>query len=169
MLRGSITHRLLEILPGLEPSQHDRAAARIFAPHYPHAIDDAAKDQIRTAVDRLMAEPDLAKIFDDQARVEVPISGRIGDHIVSGVIDRLLITEDRVMIIDFKTGQPPKDESDISPDYINQMAIYRHVLMGIYPRHTITAGLVYTENTALHWIDEKTMDMVIERLLTSTS
>ena len=169
MLRGSITHRLLEILPGLEASQHDRAAARIFAPHYPHAIDDAAKDQIRTAVDRLMAEPDLANIFDDQARVEVPISGRIGDHIVSGVIDRLLITEDRVMIIDFKTGLPPKDESDISPDYINQMAIYRHVLMGIYPRYSITAGLVYTENTALHWIAEKTMDMVIERLLTSTS
>ena len=169
MLRGTITHRLLEILPGLDGDQQTRAAARIFAPHPSHVIDDAAKDKIITDVMGLLSNPDLANIFDDNARVEVPISGRVGDHIVSGVIDRLLITDDQVMIIDFKTGQPPQGQDDISPDYINQMAIYRHVLGGIYPSHSIKAGLVYTENAAIHWADEKTMDMVIERLLTSTS
>ena len=169
MLRGTITHRLLEILPSLEASQHDRAAARIFAPHPAHVIDDAAKDKIIKDVRGLLSNPDLAMIFDDDARVEVPISGRVGDHIVSGVIDRLLVTDDQVMIIDFKTGQPPQDQEGISTDYINQMAIYRHVLGGIYPSRVIKAGLVYTENAAIHWADEKTMDMVIERLLTSTS
>ena len=169
MLRGTITHRLLEILPGLDGDQQTRAAARIFAPHPSHVIDDAAKDKIIKDVMGLLSNPDLANIFDDNARVEVPISGRVGDHIVSGVIDRLLITDDQVMIIDFKTGQPPQGQDDISPDYINQMAIYRHVLGGIYPSHSIKAGLVYTENAAIHWADEKTMDMVIERLLTSTS
>ena len=169
MLRGTITHRLLEILPGLDADQRTRAAARIFAPYQPHSIDNAARDQIIKDVGRLLSDPDLVDIFDDDARVEVPISGRIGDHIVSGVIDRLLVSADQVMIIDFKTGQPPQDQGAISLDYINQMAIYRHVLAGIYPAQTIKAGLVYTENAALHWADEKTMDMVIARLLTSTS
>ena len=169
ILKGSITHRLLEILPALDASERDRAAARIFAPHSPGLIDDALKQAILQEVHSLMADPDLAMIFDDQARVEVPISGRLGQHIVSGVIDRLLITADQVMIIDFKTGQPPKDGEDMPSDYLYQLAIYGHVLAEIYPQHDIKAGLVYTENASLHWADQHAMDGVVDRVLSTTS
>ena len=169
MLRGSITHRLLEILPGLKPEERSRAAARIFAPYQPKPVDHDLKTQIFEDVTRLIDHPDLAAIFDRQARAEVPVSGRVGDHIISGVIDRLLIGDDHVLIIDFKTGKPPEKDQDIPRDYVYQLAIYRHVLAEIYPRHAVRAGLVYTENASLHWAEADAMDMVINRVLATTS
>ena len=168
MLRGSITHRLLEILPGLDADAQDRAASRIVAPYYPDPLDDQAIASIRSDVDQLLRNPSLKNIFDQNGRVEVPISGRLGNQMISGVIDRLMITDHDVMIIDFKTGQPPV-HGNIPQDYISQLAIYRHVLAELYPAHHIRAGLVYTEDASLHWVDEKAMDMVIQSVLTTIS
>ena len=168
MLRGSITHRLLEILPGLDADAQDRAASRIVAPYYPDPLDDQAIASIRSDVDQLLKDPSLKNIFDQNGRVEVPISGRLGNQMISGVIDRLVITDHDVMIIDFKTGQPPI-HGNIPQDYISQLAIYRHVLAELYPTHHIRAGLVYTEDASLHWVDEKAMDMVIQSVLATIS
>ena len=43
--------------------------------------------------------------------------------IINGRVDRLVVTPDRVLVIDFKTDQPaPDDVSEVAEGYITQMA-----------------------------------------------
>ncbi len=72
---------------------------------------------------------------------------RIGkrDFAVSGRLDRLAVLGDRVVIADFKTNRDiPKDETEISPGYVAQLAIYRAILAPLYPDKVIDCLLVYT-------------------------
>ena len=54
-----------------------------------------------------MAHPDLAPLFGPDSRAEVPLTGVIGDAVVGGLVDRLVVLPDRVLIADFKTNRPP--------------------------------------------------------------
>ena len=84
---------------------------------------------------------------------------------MSGVIDRLVITDDHITIIDFKTGQSPKNGQPIALSYIAQQGIYVHVLRQIWPDRPVKAGLIYTEDASLHWLDDAEMAMKIAPLL----
>jgi len=169
MLRGSITHRMLELLPGLELEARDRATARITAPYLPNLINAEEVEAIRRDVEHLLANPDFALIFSVESRAEVPISGSIGKTIINGVIDRLVVSGDDVLIIDFKTGQPPQESDGLPQSYVNQLAVYRHVLSEIYPHHSVKAGVVFTENASLFWAGDAAMDRVIETLKTANA
>ena len=62
----------------------------------------------------------------------LPVNGR--DRSVSGQIDRLAVTDKRVLIVDYKTNRPAADTLDQVPfAYIAQMALYRAMLQRIYP------------------------------------
>ena len=53
---------------------------------------------------------------------------------LSGQIDRLAVTEDAVLIVDYKTNRPPPETEDaVAPVYLRQMAAYRAALRGVYP------------------------------------
>ena len=48
---------------------------------------------------------------------------------VSGQIDRLAVTDDAVLIADFKTNRPPPKTAEETPAlYLAQMALYRAAL-----------------------------------------
>ena len=166
MLRGSLTHRLLEILPGLDDDAQSRAAARIMAPLV--AIDKLSQEDVDLALSetmRLISQPAMGGLFGPRSRAEVPISGLVGHHVVSGVIDRLVIDDDQISIIDFKTGPSPRDPDSINPSYIAQQGIYCHVLRQIWPDRPIRAGLIYTEDASLYWLDDDVMQKTIAALL----
>ncbi len=63
----------------------------------------------------------------------MPIVGRLaaasGPLIVSGQIDRLVVTDDAVLIADYKTDQSaPRAADDVPRPYLRQLALYRAVL-----------------------------------------
>jgi ATP-dependent helicase/nuclease subunit A len=65
---------------------------------------------------------------------------------VSGQIDRLVVDDRRVLIVDYKTLRPPpKTEAEVAPVYLRQLAIYRAALAQIFPRHEIRCALLWTE------------------------
>ena len=107
----------------------------------------------------------MGGLFGPRSRAEVPISGLVGHHVVSGVIDRLVIDDDQISIIDFKTGPSPRDPDSINPSYIAQQGIYCHVLRQIWPDRPIRAGLIYTEDASLYWLDDDVMQKTIAALL----
>ena len=166
MLRGSLTHRLLEILPGLDESARMRAAARIISPMV--GLDKLSQDDADTALSEtlhLIDHDELSGIFSQRSRAEVPISGRVGNNVVSGVIDRLVIDDDQIMIIDFKTGMSPERGVDINRSYIAQQGIYVRVLSQIWADRPVRAGLIYTEDASLYWLDGDEMREMIIALL----
>ena len=90
-------------------------------------------------------------LFAPGSRAEVPLVGRIARPgreplAVSGQIDRLIVSEREVLIADYKTNHaPPRDLAGIPPAYRQQLALYRTLLMRLYPGRVVRAALVWTE------------------------
>jgi ATP-dependent helicase/nuclease subunit A len=147
--RGLLVHRLLQSLPEL-PEDEREAAARRFLALPVHRLDDEDREQIRTETLAVLADPALAELWGPQAQAEVPVVGLIGRQALSGQIDRLLVTENRVLIVDYKTVRPPPTTEDEVPRlYLRQMATYRAALARIYPDRPVECALLWTEGPRL--------------------
>lgn len=65
---------------------------------------------------------------------------------VSGQIDRLVVTGQAVLIVDYKTNRPPPETPEGVPAvYLRQMAAYRALLAGIYPGRPVICHLLWTD------------------------
>ena len=161
MQRGTLAHRLLEILPSLKGEVRARAQARIcVASRLPDEITAPLCKEVLALID----EPSLAPLFSDEARAEVPISGVIGKHEIHGIIDRLHISDECITIIDFKTGSPPKKDEPPASNYVAQLAAYRAILEQIYQEREIKAGLIYTEDASVRWLSADALDKSLHAL-----
>jgi ATP-dependent helicase/nuclease subunit A len=147
--RGTLVHRLLQSLPDLPTESRQGAAARFLARN---AADweAAERDTLAARVLEVIADPRFAAVFAPGSRAEVPIVGRLQRHgepvLVSGQIDRLVVTQTDVLIVDFKTNHaPPRSLAEVPPAYLRQLALYRAVLARLYPQRTVRAALLWTE------------------------
>jgi ATP-dependent helicase/nuclease subunit A len=147
--RGLLVHRLLQSLPELAEQERDTAARR-FLVLPTHGLAAADQDEIRRATLEVLRHPDFAAIFGPNSQAEVPLVGLIGGHAVSAQIDRLVVADDRVLIVDYKTLRPPPAaEQEVPPIYLRQLAIYRAALARIYPWREIRCALLWTEGPRL--------------------
>ncbi|MDE6250270.1 MAG: hypothetical protein K2M34_01380 [Alphaproteobacteria bacterium] len=101
-------------------------------------------------VQRILANSDLARLFDTLSKSEVPIAGYINNKFVSRRIDRLRIDmiNKTIEILDYKT--------DINHDarrahYIAQLGEYKNLMSQIYPDFKITCFILWTHD----WILER--------------
>ena len=161
---GRLAHRMLEILPPLEGEARARAAERLVATAELYSLPEEAARGMLEKAEGLLADPATAGLFGADSRSEVPVSGLVGDIVVSGVIDRLLVEEGRVTIVDFKTGAFPGKGQEAKPAHLRQLAVYRALMRQIWPEREVRAGLVYTENASVEWLDEGKMDAEVARL-----
>ena len=141
--RGIALHALFERLPAQPPAMRRAAAAAWLAANGDDgALADIALDVIENA--------DFRFIFDENALAEAPVAGVVNGIVVAGTIDRLAIENDRVAIVDFKTGGRIPPSADAVPvRYLRQMAAYAALLAQIYPERSVTAALLYTEGPAM--------------------
>ncbi len=147
--RGTITHRLLQSLPDLAPERWPEAA-QTFLARPVHGLSPSQQAEILTETLAVLHHPDFAPIFGPGSRAEVPVTGIIGNRVLSGQIDRLLVRPDSVLIVDFKTNRPPPQRvEDVAPDYLMQLALYRQTLAEIYPDRPIRAALLWTDGPLL--------------------
>ena len=149
LVRGRLTHRLMQALPDIPAARRARAATDYLA-RAGTELPAGERDALAAQVMRVLEDPRLAALYGPESRPEVPIVGRLvlsGETIqVSGQIDRLAITEDTVFIGDFKTNRPAPTRIDEVPrPYITQLALYRAVLMKLYPDRAVRAALIWTE------------------------
>ena len=95
---------------------------------------------------RVLEDPEFANIFDEHALAETPIAGILAGQPVAGIIDRLLVTDDEVLIVDYKSNRPPPTTAEATPvPYLAQMAVYRDLAVQAFPGRTIKAALLWTE------------------------
>ncbi|HPD82309.1 MAG: double-strand break repair helicase AddA [Alphaproteobacteria bacterium] len=152
--RGNITHKLLQILPDLPESARKQAAENYVAEPAHHLSKDV-QHSIVSEVMQILQNPEFAPIFGSRSVAEAPITGLLDNgRLVCGQIDRLCITDDAVLIIDYKSNRPaPKEAKDVPKVYFNQMQAYADVMRAIYPKHTIKCALLWTDGCQLMNID----------------
>ncbi|SIS49535.1 double-strand break repair helicase AddA [Insolitispirillum peregrinum] len=143
--RGTLVHRLLQSLPDLAPL-HRQAAAATFLARPVWELSPAAQAALCRETLAVLDHPDIAPLFGPGSLAEVPITGVVGGHVVSGQVDRLVVTDEAVLIVDFKTNRPPpRRVEDVAEAYCVQLALYRQVLQGIYPGRRVDCALVWTD------------------------
>jgi len=143
--RGLVTHRLLQSLPDIAPADR-QAEARRFVARRAHDLPPAAVEQILSETFAILEDPAFAALFGEGSRAEVPITGVVGDAVVSGQVDRLLVTADQVIVADYKTNRPPPETVAAVPTiYVRQMAFYRALLTEIYPDREVRCLLIWTD------------------------
>ena len=154
MQRGSAIHRLLEVLPSIDPPLRLEKAKLYLSRRL-----GEGQEKLAEQVTAILEDHRFADLFSGASRAEVSIGGNVMidgmARPVSGKIDRLVVTRDAVLIADYKTTRPaPKDRLAVPHTHVAQLALYAEVLKGIYPDCRIGASLVYTEGPYLHAYDE---------------
>jgi ATP-dependent helicase/nuclease subunit A len=152
--RGVAMHALLQHLPELQAGDR-AAAARAYATRC--GVDEP--DSLASQALRVLAHQEAQPLFGPGSRAEQPISGLVGEQIVSGQVDRLAVLPDRVLIGDFKTNRaPPATVEDVPVLYLRQMAAYRAVLRLIYPGREVSCLLIWTEGPAVMSLPASLLD-----------
>ncbi|GHD40588.1 double-strand break repair helicase AddA [Thalassobaculum fulvum] len=151
--RGLILHRLLQTLPDLAPGQRAEAGRRFLARPM-HGLEPETAEAWLAEALAVLDDPAFAAAFAPGSRAEVPVVGVVpgpdGPEVVSGRIDRLVITGDAVLVVDFKTNRPAPASVDAVPEaYRRQMRTYRTLLADLYPDRRIRCALVWTDGPRL--------------------
>ena len=156
--RGRLIHRLLELLPETAPDRRRDAIARYLG-RASLGLGPEEREDIAAAVGRVLDDPAMNSLFGPDSLAEVPLSAAIDDALISGQIDRLVVTPEQIAVLDYKTGTAvPESPADVPPAYAAQMAAYRAVLVRAFPRRKVVCGLLFTDRPVLYWLHESVLD-----------
>lgn len=142
LLYGSAVHQLLE---------NDKGNADTFAeileistPGLEASARAAATNEALSVINA----PALGAYFENSTLTEVPITASVpdlGGQRVTGIIDRLIVTDERIIAADFKTNAVIPNTPEEVPDGLKlQMALYGAALTEIYPGRDIHLVLIWT-------------------------
>ncbi|WP_454761797.1 double-strand break repair helicase AddA [Caulobacter segnis] len=165
--RGEIVHKLLQLLPDVAPDQRAVAAQRLLSAE--RDLTDEQRQEMATAAFGVLNDARFAAVFGPGSRAEVALAGT-SIHLpkglaVSGRVDRLVVDEGRVLVVDYKTNRPSPDRiEDADQAYLAQMAVYAAVLREVFPGRTVEAALVWTDGPKLMPVPEKVMAEALARL-----
>lgn len=148
--RGQVLHQLFERIGGVAP-ENRAAAMRVWLRRNAPDLD---ADAITIEVAGALADPALGPWFAADAYAEAPLSAVVEDVVITGTIDRLIVGEDVVRALDFKTGRnPPSDLAGVPSPHLRQMRAYRDALARIFPGRRIEIALFYTAALRLIRVD----------------
>jgi ATP-dependent helicase/nuclease subunit A len=160
-------HKLLEMLPRYEET-HRHAAAQAYLSHHLDNDNDALLQQIMALLD----DAALAPLFSEAALAEAPIGGFLTRHdgtklALSGQIDRLVETDEVILLVDFKTGTPPESRSGGA--YLPQMAAYRALVQAAQKSEKpVQCALIWTQNGRMDRLDAAALDATLADILGGT-
>lgn len=147
--RGRLLHALFERLPDLAPDSRAGAAERWLMQSAGVADPALRASLIRDAL-AVIENPRFSAIFSAAALAEAPIAAVVGGEVIAGTVDRLLVADDTVTLIDFKTGRRAPSTLDHVPEHhLDQMGAYAAALAAIFPGRAIEAALLYTAGPSL--------------------
>jgi len=147
--RGTLIHALLERLPALDAEQR-RAAALRWLEGSAGVSDAGLREEIVDMVCELLGDDRFAGLFGPSSLGEAPIAATLPDgRVIAGTVDRLLVEDGRVLVVDYKTGRAPQRDADIPDAHRVQMSAYVEALSVIFPGRSIEAALLYTSSATL--------------------
>lgn len=148
--RGTVIHQLFERLAGVEPEARVPCALR-WLEHSAGVSNESERQEIVDQVCSILSDERFSALFGFGSLGEAPLAATLPDgRVIAGTIDRLLVEESRVSVIDFKTGKVPASDDQIPTSHRRQMEAYAEALRVIFPGRDISAALLYTTGPILY-------------------
>ncbi|MBC6437961.1 MAG: double-strand break repair helicase AddA [Rhodobacteraceae bacterium] len=150
--RGRRLHLLLEHLPALPRAAWRDAAPGILAQEADAPYPAEAEEELLAEAAAVLTAPALAHIFAPEALAEVPLTARseLTGTQLFGIIDRLIVAEDRVLAVDFKSNARIPDRPESVPEgLLRQMGAYAEMLAELYPDRQIKTAILWTRTAQL--------------------
>jgi len=167
--RGKMIHRLLEILPDISGADWKACSVRLLESEFSAAPDEAelAFEEAR----RVLETEELAFLFEDGALSEVEIWAKgpgLPPEGIMGVIDRLVVSPDAVLAVDFKTNAAVPSVPEQTPDgLLRQMGAYLAALEAVYPGRRVDIAILWTRTPALMRFSRETVRQALEGIAAS--
>ena len=160
-------HKLLEVLPDLPAAARADGARRLLAKVAD--LDQEQRAEMAAAALTVLEDDRFAEVFGPGSVAAAAIAGGApdlpSDLMISGRIDRMTITSDRVLVVDFKTNRPaPEQIEQADRAYVVQMAVYVAVLRALYPGRSVEAALVWTDGPKLMAVPDNLIDRTLAGL-----
>jgi ATP-dependent helicase/nuclease subunit A len=147
--RGRQTHRLLEHLPAYPQADWPRIAPALLA-HGEDAASPVDAAALLAEVARILTNPSLAPLFAPDTLAEVPLTATLMGRPLIGTIDRLIVSPDRILVVDFKTNLiVPATPTEVPEGILRQMGAYATALAAIYPSRRIDTAILWTRTGTL--------------------
>lgn len=165
---GTAVHQLLEFLPALPEADRAEAARRHLAKPV-WKLEEKDQKETLDQVLGVLNHPHFGALFGAKARAEVSITGqfnRAGQvQTMSGQIDRLVVDDKYVTIVDFKNSVNVPDSIEAVPfKYIVQMAAYKLALSQIYPDKKVRCALLWTRKAKLMPVPDDRIEGALKKL-----
>ncbi|OAM01746.1 UvrD-helicase domain-containing protein [Wolbachia endosymbiont of Dactylopius coccus] len=139
--RGLIIHSILQYMPKIEKERRKNWVRK-----YLNNINTSEdKDEIYSKI--LAFNEKYGYLFDLEGKSEITLSGTIDGKSVLVRLDRLCITQDKAIIIDYKSHR------NVSVSLLNeikkQMLIYKTLVQEIYPNKQVECVVIWVEDLTL--------------------
>ncbi|MDO5621630.1 MAG: double-strand break repair helicase AddA [Paracoccus sp. (in: a-proteobacteria)] len=166
MLRGTRLHLLLELLPGRDPASWAETASIALAgaegglplgPELAELLDEVGTILTAEVLASALAAPEGGVVLTEVA-LTAPLPG---GRPLNGIVDRLIVAPDRVVVIDYKSNViVPARPEDTPEGILRQMAAYHAALRGIYPGRVVEAAVLWTSARELMPLPDALLEQV---------
>jgi ATP-dependent helicase/nuclease subunit A len=151
--RGTLLHLLLEHLPSWP-----EASWREFGPALLTEAEDRPDpeeaEELLAEATAVLTNPDLRFLFAEDSLAEVDISAALSARPdlprLRGSIDRLILSPERVLAVDYKSNVLiPATAADTPEGLLRQMGAYAAALADVFPDRRIETAILWTRTARL--------------------
>ncbi len=137
--RGLIIHSILQYMPKIEKERRKNWVRK--------SLDNISEDKDEIYSKILAFNEKYGYLFDLEGKSEITLSGTIDGKSVLVRLDRLCITQDKAIIIDYKSHR------NVSVSLLNeikkQMLIYKPLVQEIYPNKQVECVVIWVEDLTI--------------------
>jgi len=136
LIYGELVHKILE--DALQSENIDLLNSHNLFDLLPEGYAEKMKNNLK----QLQGDPEFSELLKSKLRAEIVIASSMDYNF--GRIDLLVIKEDRVIIVDYKTDTNVPDSPDLIPiKYQDQLRNYKRMVQNIYPDKIVEAKLLW--------------------------
>ena len=162
--RGTIIHQVLERLcnTGAYPAskqsinniqQQLKAETSLNEPAFSQYLDGCIEEAVAT-FNHIDFETIFNPASDKQTYNEMPLMYLQEQQAVYGVIDRLIKSDEKIWIIDYKSHHTPKQSmQDAALHFSKQLNYYHNGVKKLWPEHRVETGILFTHHKEIAWLE----------------
>lgn len=156
--------KLIELLTK-ESSQNHEKLIKMFFSQSGNNFDSSVENEIRKIALKLIEDEGCELLFGPKSQSNFEVAAIINHRLISVRIDRVLIEEDKVVIIDFisdwgfsKDVSNSEDISKYQPQYFKKIAGYKSVFRSAFSDCRICCVSVLMKQSKIIWLPDELLN-----------